>query len=475
MKAHNSKIKRRGIYIAIIIAMAVGIIFYIYTAVVFDVSRDSYVMANSVVGIAILVLELFLMITIGFGSYQDIRITGVFTMVTISAFLSTFFSLYTYEAYGLVEYSKSIRIMSQFSYITGAAYYGFLPMLIRSLDGRKGKPKVLERIIGIMLLVYTLVMLEDVFFGNIFKMEEGMIFYSELTNILAYVFWGMLYVLSFACIFRSELWKKEKRALAGSAIIPCVIAIIYAFEKNSSFIFKLNSIEDFALVLSLYFVFFNVYHERGHMLLVKEAELTQSRLNTTILQANPHFIYNTLGSIEYFCDKDPMQAKKLLGDFTTYLRSNSANLTNKPLISFREELENLKAFLRIEMVRFPNLLVEYEITSDNFFVPCLSIQPIVENAIKHGIGKRRGKAGTVTVKTRETPDFWQILIIDDGVGYTGIPQDGKTHIGIENVRERLAILCAGTLTLNGTEGKGTVAEIRIPKKRKENKHDSTLR
>ena len=165
----------------------------------------------------------------------------------------------------------------------------------------------------------------------------------------------------------------------------------------------------------------------------------------------------------------------MIGDFTKYLRSNSANLTNRPMIPFREELENLSAYLRIEMVRFPNLIVEYDIDAQDFFVPCLSIQPLVENAIKHGVGKRDGEEGTVIVRTSETPDCWQIFIMDDGVGYSGTPQDGRPHIGIENVRQRLAFLCGGILTVTGKKGQGTVAEIRIPKGREENSNDSALR
>ena len=165
----------------------------------------------------------------------------------------------------------------------------------------------------------------------------------------------------------------------------------------------------------------------------------------------------------------------MLIDFTKYLRSNSANLSNQSLIPFREELENLNAYLRIEMIRFPNLIVEYDIDAENFCVPCLSIQPLVENAIKHGIGKCEGEEGTVIVKTAETSDCWQIFIMDDGVGYSGPPQDGKAHIGIENVRQRLALLCGGTLTVTGSEGQGTVAEIRIPKESEVNADDRALR
>ena len=287
--------------------------------------------------------------------------------------------------------------------------------------------------------------------------------------------WTILYIVSFTSLFRADLSKKEKWLLAYCLGIPIFISLVFYFLKGYGTSPPLDSVYDFTLTLSLYLAFFNVYQERGRKLLVRENELTQSKLNTTILQANPHFIYNTLGSIEYFCDTDPKAAKKMLDDFTKYLRSNSANLTNRPLIPFREELENLNAYLRIEMVRFPNLIVEYDIDAEDFSIPCLSIQPLVENAIKHGIGKRDVAEGTVIVRTAETPDSWQVSIIDDGVGYSGTPQDGRAHIGIENVRQRLAFLCGGKLTVTGTEGQGTVAEIRIPKEREENSNDSSLR
>lgn len=184
-----------------------------------------------------------------------------------------------------------------------------------------------------------------------------------------------------------------------------------------------------------------------------------------ILQANPHFIYNTLGSIEYFCLKDPMMAKKMLGDFTKYLRSNSANLTQSPMIPFRDELENLKAYLRIEQVRFPKLKVEFDIGADDFLLPCLSVQPIVENSIKHGIGKRYGHSGTVTVRTEELSDCYKVIVIDDGIGFSDVPDDDRPHLGVENVRERLKLLCGGELNISSIIDRGTTAEITIHKQK----------
>ena len=476
MKTEQIPIKRRGIAIAILVAMAAGIVFTIRMAFRLNVPRDAYVMTNSVLGIAALALGMALMANIAFGRYQDARLALVFTLMIVTDYIAIFCDVLIYEVYGLAEFSGHVRVMYLLSYIIGSAHYFFLLQYISLLDSRKERPKEWLGAVGLILL-YCLVMVADIFLGVICKAEAGTVFFSDLGNIGGCLFWIILYALLDICIVKTDLSTGEKWSLASCLIIPgtaVLFSLFLSFVENRIWAVRLSCIEDFSLMLSLYLAFFNVYQEHGKLLFVKEAELVKSRLNTAILQANPHFVYNTLASIEYFCDTDPATAKKMLVDFTKYLRSNSANLTNRLMIPFREELENLNAYLRIEMIRFPNLRVEYDICAENFPVPCLSVQPLVENAVRHGIGKRRGKAGTITIRTVETPDFWQIMILDDGVGYTGTPQDGKAHIGIENVRQRLAILCGGTLTVTGTEGQGTIAEMRIPKEGKENYNEGSL-
>ena len=477
MKTERIQIKQRSIYIVILVAMAAGIVFTIRMAFRLDVLRDAYVMANSVLGIAVLVLGIALMANIAFGGNQDARLARIFTLMTVTDFISIFCDVFTYEVYGLAEFSDPARIMYLLSYIIGSIYYIFLLKYILMLDSRKERPKGWLGIAGLIPL-YCLMMIADVFLNVLCKAETGIVFFSDLGITVGYLFWPILYSLLFIFIFIADLPVREKWSLASCLLIPGTVVFLpflFSFAENGVWALRLNCIEDFGLMLSLYLTFFSVYQERGRLLLVKEKELVKNRLNTAVLQANPHFVYNTLASIEYFCDTDPATAKKLLDDFTKYLRSNSANLTNRLMIPFREELENLNAYLRIELIRFQNLRVEYDIAAEDFSVPCLSVQPLVENAVRHGIGKRRGNAGTVTIRTAETPDFWQIMIQDDGVGYTGTPQDGKAHIGIENVRQRLAILCGGTLTITGTEGQGTVAEMRIPKEGKENYNEGSLR
>ena len=110
------------------------------------------------------------------------------------------------------------------------------------------------------------------------------------------------------------------------------------------------------------------------------------------------------------------------------------------------------------------LLIFYDIAVSNFKLPVLTVQPIVENAVKHGTSKKEG-ISNLYISTRETDAFYEIEIRDTGVGFdASIRQDdGHKHIGIINVRQRLETLCKGTLTIESELGIGTTAIIKIPK------------
>ena len=101
----------------------------------------------------------------------------------------------------------------------------------------------------------------------------------------------------------------------------------------------------------------------------------------------------------------------------------------------------------------------------NFKLPPLTVQPLVENAVKHGATKKRG-GGTVTIATRETAEAWIVTISDTGRGFDpeNCENDGKLHVGIRNVRERLEALVGGTLEISSETGIGTEAVVTIPKK-----------
>ena len=196
------------------------------------------------------------------------------------------------------------------------------------------------------------------------------------------------------------------------------------------------------------------------------AQLQEKRIAIMISQIQPHFIYNTLGTIQYLCKEDPTKAAQLVQNFSMYLRGNFSELDHFTPIRFSKELEHVRCYTDIELVRFPDMTVQYDIQTEDFVLPALSVQPLVENAIKHGLmGLEEG--GTVTVTAFETEDYYCVKVTDDGVGFDGYClQDGRTHVGIHNVRERLHGMCGGTLTVESQKGKGTTALIQIPKEGK---------
>ena len=197
-------------------------------------------------------------------------------------------------------------------------------------------------------------------------------------------------------------------------------------------------------------------------------KLQESRILLMISQIQPHFLYNILNTIYHLCDKDIELAKKAVDDFSTYLRNNINSLSTTELISFDTELAHIKTYIDLEKIRFgEELEVVYNIKTSDFYLPILSIQPLVENAIKHGVSKKRG-GGIVTILSYEDESNYIISITDSGVGYdmNQIIDDGKSHIGIQNVKDRLESRVDGKLVIESEIGIGTKAIVYIPKKEK---------
>ena len=123
----------------------------------------------------------------------------------------------------------------------------------------------------------------------------------------------------------------------------------------------------------------------------------------------------------------------------------------------------MRHYVSIENVRFPDMTVSFEMNAGDFQIPALTIQPIVENAIKHGLMKLQ-KGGTIRVVTYETETHYCVLVEDDGAGFNpAVLLDERKHVGIRNIRGRLKAMVNGTLEIESTEGVGTKVLIRIPK------------
>ena len=201
-----------------------------------------------------------------------------------------------------------------------------------------------------------------------------------------------------------------------------------------------------------------------------EAELQMSRIHNFTSQMQPHFLYNALASIQEIILDDPQYASDLLGDFTIYLRSCIRAMSSDVPIPFSQELDNVKAYVNIEQMRFgEKLKVRYEIDTADFSIIPLTIQPLVENAIRHGIYQRGPAGGVVTLRTREDDRAWIVQVQDDGVGFhvSGLRQEvergTRDSTGLKNIMFRLEKVMQAQVTISSTEGEGTLVTVTIPK------------
>lgn len=196
-----------------------------------------------------------------------------------------------------------------------------------------------------------------------------------------------------------------------------------------------------------------------------EMQLLQSKISIMMSQIQPHFLYNSLTAIRQLCDIDPSKAKRAVTLFSRYLRGNAESLTTACCIPFEKEIEHVKSYLELERMRFEEeLQVEYDIQATGFLLPSLSLQPLVENAIRHGVSKKTD-GGKVTIRATETREAFIVTVCDDGVGFDPhrLPRNTHMPIGIDNVRNRLQTMCGGKLTVRSTPGAGTSAVITLPK------------
>ena len=229
---------------------------------------------------------------------------------------------------------------------------------------------------------------------------------------------------------------------------------------------------------SLFALFITIIHARNALVIYKgaqqakelERELEKANMSVMISQIQPHFLYNALNTIKSLIRRDPKTAEQAVIDFAYYLRGNMDSLSHTEPIPFSTELAHIQYYCNIELLRFSDKLkIEYDIGEENFTVPTLSIQPLMENAIKHGVTKRP-EGGTVKLSTRKDDKNYIIRVEDDGIGFDpaeALSEDGRSHVGLANIRYRFETMMHARVNVESTPGVGTTVTVYIPIAQKE--------
>lgn len=395
-----------------------------------------------------------------------------------------FFAMLTVNAVALVcdmitwlfESPQSTLVMYAANFFVFGLGYVMTALFTAYLNSYITKPLKADRYVvaGIYACsgVSVALVVLSLFNGMYFSVKDGLLVAGS---------WGWLSIaLTLAMIFcdmalvfyhRVEFGVKNTIVFLSYGIFP-VLAFLIQMTGTELTVTWLASTLTMLLIYLMIHVEYVRYADRQKVELAKShAELAESKLalsqsQTSLIlsQIQPHFLYNSLTVIDQLVKTDPDLAHRAVVDFSTYLRCNLSALKHSELIPLSEELRHVRAYLSLEQMRFGEFLtVEYDIHATDFLLPALCVEPLVENAVNHGLGDKP-TGGTVVIAARELPDCYEVTVKDDGVGFApGEVKGSGEHIGIENVRMRLKNLCGGSLNLTSQKGVGTTARITISK------------
>ena len=253
---------------------------------------------------------------------------------------------------------------------------------------------------------------------------------------------------------RKKLSKKYFTGLLVYLIPMTVAMIVHMF-------IAIEIIVVFCMALFALVMYGFILSDNIEQFMRQQKKIANQQASIMVLQMRPHFICNSMMGIYSLCRRDPEKARQVILDFTSYLRKNFANFASEEPVLFTDELEHARAYLSVEQAQYEDsLFVNFDTPVTHFRIPPLTLQPIVENAVVHGM-RNSNDPIRISVATRKTETAIEIIVEDDGPGFKPT-DDNEPHIALNNIRERLEMMCHGTLTVSPREEGGTSVKVTIP-------------
>lgn len=313
----------------------------------------------------------------------------------------------------------------------------------------------------VLVLLQALVAFFSLFTGWYFTFDENNNYVRGRNQELSAIIPTILWVICLIAIVktRHDLNKYERRTLNVFMIMS---AVSYTIQQLNYGI----ATTTVAMTIALLIIFIDLLTVREIKMRRQQQELKEMQVDMMISQIQPHFLYNTLTAIRALCEREPKKAQAAIYDLSRYLRANMNSITSKTPIMFSKELEHVENYLNLEKTRFgERIKVTYDINVIDFRIPPLCLQPLVENAVKHGITKR-DEGGSIHIHTYENEKDFLIDVSDDGVGFDVLQYrkglEGN-HVGLSNVESRLKSQSEGYLDISSIVGERTTITVHIPK------------
>ena len=388
-----------------------------------------------------------------------------YMLLILNIHLMTFFAALMVSVYRIPHHFLQITIFSTVCYFFSMAVYLTLWLYQKQFLEKTAVTRSVTVLMIIALSVYTAALIINLFRPVLFHITRQGGFSTGVTDYISVI--TAFFCLMLLCIatFFSNLSRNRKISFLCCILAPALFATLSVNQGSANWGIYIWGIVSITIVLPLCLIFFNAHDELENDVLRNEKEQARLRMAVMVSQMQPHFLYNSLAVIEALCEEDPRLAAEATNAFSNYLRENMDFADRSSPIPFLEELNHIKTYVWLEKLRFPNKLkMEYDIRCTAFFVPALSVQPMVENAIKHGICRSRS-GGTVRLCSFETERHYNVIVSDDGTGFDvrKMTDDSRQHLGIRNTGYRIREMVGGSLDIVSAPGKGTTVTIRIPR------------
>ena len=359
-----------------------------------------------------LILDIFLRLNVEFATYSyshptlfnNIKVTiyGIFTFITL---------------YVCCHYFNNKKVKKAEKIILGSVITGWIISLVSNLNN-------IYIVLCYLVLFYCILKCIKAIYKNVLG-----------ANQYSYAILCVIFGILFNSIKTSTKFIVDTAVLFPICLIAAVCFILIRFTRINNDIYTKKLIEKY-----------------------KEAERENALLSLQVSRVKPHFIYNTLGTIQYLCRHDSKVAEEVLISFAKYLRHNIDIEDSNTLVHFTEELEHIGNYITIINHRYQGKInVIYNLGEKDFFIPPLSIATVVENAVKHGASKLED-GGEIIISTYKKNGNYVIHISNDGIPYNGQPMG----VGLTSCIERIKNLQNGIFSINPRSTNGTVVIIEIP-------------
>jgi len=376
------------------------------------------------------------------------KFKSLFLKLIFFEVLVLFLDSFSWFIGGKPEFNTLLIIVNALFYIcAGIIFITFWGTEIEVMNLMSVIKKPVLYFFRVLTLLYFASVFINIKFGFYYRIENAMYlrgtyFWTEYLFPLSV----SLLILFFA--LKIDTFWKLKIPYIVMAVAPVIVIVLQTFAYSLSLMYM----SVFAAILVLYI---NVQVDMGR-------KIEEYKNRVMISQIQPHFMYNTLTTIKALCRVDPDLASKTITNFADYLRGNMDFASLETTIPLERELKHTRIYTEIEALRFDNITFEFKIEDEDFEIPALVIQPMVENAVRHGVRSR--KDGHILVHTFADENYHNIVIKDNGKGFDNAQFNGsRTHIGLLNTKMRVERLVNGKFEIDSVPEKGVTITMRIPK------------